>query len=77
VRGAEQQQQAALTNVTNAKESLRIAEGRYKSGVGLFLDIINAQAALLTAETNAATATGEVFRQRATLERAGGLILNR
>jgi len=41
------------------------------------LDIINAQAALLTAETNAATATGEVFRQRATLERAGGLILNR
>ena len=75
VRGAEQQEQAALTNVANARESLRIATGRYKSGLGLFLDIINAQAALLSAETNAATATAEVFLQRATLQRAGGLLV--
>lgn len=75
VRGAEQQEQAALTNVANAKESLRIATGRYKSGLGLFLDIINAQAALLAAETNAATASAEVSLQRSTLQRAGGLLI--
>jgi len=74
VRGAEQQDKAAKLNMENAKESLRIAEGRYKSGVGLFLDIINAQASLLAAETASATAQGEVYRQRATLQRAAGLL---
>ncbi len=73
-RGAEQQDSAAQTNLANAKESLRIAEGRYKAGIGLFLDIINAQAALLAAETSAATASAEVFIQRAALKRAGGLL---
>ena len=77
VRGAEHQDQAAKINVDNARESLRIAEGRYKSGVGLFLDIINAQAALLTTETNEATAQAEVYRQRATLQHAGGLLIPR
>ena len=77
LRGAEQQDHAAKLNVENAKESLRIAEGRYKSGVGLFLDIINAQAALLTAETSAASAQGEVNRQRALLQRAGGLLVQK
>ena len=75
VRGAEQQDSAAKINVLNAQESLRIAEGRYRSGVGLFLDIINAQAAFLTAETSAATAAAEVSRQRATLQRAAGLLV--
>jgi outer membrane protein len=74
VRGAEQQDEAARINVVNARESLRIAEGRYKSGVGLFLDIINAQAALLTAETAAATSQAEMYRQRATLQRAAGML---
>lgn len=74
VRGAEQQDDAARLNVENARESLRIAEGRYKSGVGLFLDIINAQAALLTTETAAATSQAEVYRQRAALQRAAGLL---
>ncbi len=77
VRSAEQQDAAAKINVLNAKESQRIAEGRYKSGVGLFLDIINAQAALLTSETNAATAAAEVSRQRANLERAAGLLVSK
>ena len=73
--GAEQQQHAADTNVANAKESLRIAEGRYKSGVGLFLDIINAQSALLSAETAAENARAEVSRQRSALRRAAGLLV--
>ncbi len=77
VRGAEQQDAAAKLNVLNARESLRISEGRYKAGLGLFLDIINAQAALLTTETNAATAAAEVSRQRATLERAAGLLVSK
>ena len=75
VRGAEQQDSAAKLNVENARESLRIAEGRYKSGLGLFLDIINAQAALLTAETAAATSQAEVYRQRSSLQHAAGLLL--
>jgi len=77
VRSAEQQDEAAKINVENAKESLRIAEGRYKSGVGLFLDIINAQAALLTAETASETSQAEVYRQRAALQRAAGLLAPR
>jgi outer membrane protein len=70
VQSAEQQVEAAQTNVANAKESLRIAEGRYKSGLGLFLDIINAQTALLSAETNSVVATAELSRQRASLRKA-------
>jgi outer membrane protein TolC len=73
-KGAEQLETVALTNLANAKESLRIAEGRYKAGLGLFLDVINAQAALLAAETSAATASSEVLLQRAALKRAGGLL---
>ncbi len=72
VRNAEQQYDAAKTNVDNAKESLRIAEGRYKSGVGLFLDIINAQTVLLSAQTSAAVAYSEVSHQRSVLLRATG-----
>lgn len=75
VRSAEQQDAAAKINVENAKESLRLAEGRYKSGVGLFLDIITAQAALLTAETAAATSQAEVYQQRASLQHAAGLLI--
>ncbi len=74
VKGAEEQDAAAQVNVVNARESLRIAEGRYKSGLGLFLDIINAQAALLVAETDAATAMAEVYRERAALQRAAGML---
>ncbi|MDR3691344.1 MAG: TolC family protein [Fimbriimonas sp.] len=74
VKASEQQASIAKVNVDNAREALRIAEGRYKSGVGLFLDIINAQAALLGAETTAASAAAEVSRQRVTLERAAGLL---
>ena len=77
LRGAEQQDHIAKINVDNARESLRIAEGRYKSGLGLFLDIINAQAALVAAETNAATAQAQVFQQRATLQHAAGLLVQR
>ena len=70
VQSAEQQVQAAQANLSNAKESLRIAEGRYKSGLGLFLDIINAQSALLTAETNSVIASTELSHQRVALRKA-------
>jgi len=74
VRSAEQQDSAAKINVVNARESLRLAEGRYRSGVGLFLDIINAQAALLAAETAAETSQADVYQQRASLQHAAGLL---
>ena len=42
----------ANNEVDNAQEGVRIAEGRYRSGLGLFLDITNAQALLLGAQTD-------------------------
>ncbi len=48
-------QQRIITStaeVANAQESLRLAEGQYRAGVGIFLQVEDAQAALATAEAN-------------------------
>lgn len=58
--------------VANASESVRLAEGRYKAGVGIFLDVIDAQQSLLTAQTSRVNAGSEVDRARAALDRAVG-----
>lgn len=77
LRNAEKRLVAANTEVTNAEEGVRIAEGRFRSGLGLFLDIINAQSALFTARTNQATARSSVDQSRAALSRALGAPLAR
>ena len=69
---AVQRVSAANGQVTNAAENVRIAEGRYRSGFGQFLDIINAQNQLLTARTALATASGALEQARAALFRAVG-----
>ncbi len=45
------QERASLANaeVVNAQQSVNIADGRYKEGLGLFQDILTAQAALVSA----------------------------
>ena len=70
LRTAEQRIGAALSEVNNAEEGVRIATGRYRAGLGQFLDIINAQAFLLSARTNLVTTQALVEQNRAALNRA-------
>ena len=72
LRSAEQRVAATLSEVANAEEGVRIATGRYRSGLGQFLDIINAQAFLLSARTNLVTTQALVEQNRAALNRAIG-----
>ncbi|MCW3094654.1 MAG: outer rane efflux protein [Chthonomonadaceae bacterium] len=72
LRSAEQRVSAAGGEVANAQEGIRIATGRYRAGLGLFLDILNAQQFLYTAETDQATALYTVQQARAMVARAMG-----
>lgn len=51
-KSAEQRVTIAENEVLNAREGVRIAEGRYRSGLGQFQDITTAQALLLGALTD-------------------------
>ena len=72
LRSAEARVNLALADVANAEEGVRIATGRYATGLGLFLDIINAQAFLLTARTNVVNTQNAVEQYRVTLQHAIG-----
>jgi len=72
LKGAEQRVATAQAEVANAQESVRLAEGRYRGGVGIFLDVVDAQAALLTANTNAVNAQAALNVARAALAHAIG-----
>lgn len=48
---------AAKVQVANAEEFVRIAEGRYKGGLGLFTDTVTASDSLFAAQTNLAQAS--------------------
>jgi outer membrane protein len=52
LKSAEQRVTIANNEADNAGEGVRIAEGRYRSGLGLFLDITTAQGLLLGALTD-------------------------
>lgn len=72
LRTSEQRVTTATAEVANATESVRLAEGRYRSGIGTFLEITDAQTALLTANTNLVNARSAVDQARAALSRAIG-----
>lgn len=72
LRTAEQRVTTADAEVANAQESVRLAEGRYRAGVGTFIDVTDAQAALLTAQTNRVNAQSAVDQARAALAHATG-----
>lgn len=76
LKNAEQRVVTADIGVSNASEGVRIAEGRYRAGLGIFLDIINAQTLLLTAQTNQVSAQIAVEQARASLKHALGLNAN-
>ncbi len=72
MRNAEGRVAAAQADVTNATQNVNVAEQRYRTGVGQFVDIINAQAFLLTARTNLVTTLALIPQYRAALARAIG-----
>jgi outer membrane protein TolC len=73
---ADLRKQTAEVGVANARELVRISNGRYEGGVGQFLEITDAQSQLVSAERNLAVATIDVFRAKIALQRAMGTILN-
>lgn len=72
LRTAERGVLLATSDVVNAEEGVRIATGRYRAGLGQFLDIINAQAFVVSARTNLVTNQALVEIYRAAVNRAIG-----
>jgi len=73
---ARQRLDTAEAEVSNAQEALRLIEGRYQAGVGLMLEVLDAQNALLTARTNRVNAQSALDQANAALARAIGLGLS-
>jgi outer membrane protein len=60
---------AAEAAETDAREAVRIAEGRYGAGLGSFLEVLDAQSALLTASTQLVSARLAAWEARASFDR--------
>ena len=72
MREAEQRFTSTGDVVRQAREDYHIANERYRAGEGILLDIIDAQTALATAETNAIRARYDYARYRAQVENLMG-----
>jgi outer membrane protein len=73
---AEQRVNVVDTEVANATEGVRVAEGRYAAGLGLFQDITTAQGLLLGALTDQSTVRSNLDLARAHLRHAIGQTLS-
>ena len=72
LQSADQRVTAAGSEIVNATEGVRIATGRYRAGLGQFVDILNAQQFLYTAQTDLETAQFAAEQARVALARAIG-----
>ncbi|HVT13732.1 MAG TPA: TolC family protein [Fimbriimonadaceae bacterium] len=72
LQSAQQRVQLSTTEVANAVEFVRIAEGRYTGGIGQFTDITTAQSALFSAQRDLSQARLDVERVRSRLRAAIG-----
>ncbi|AIE84137.1 outer membrane efflux protein [Fimbriimonas ginsengisoli Gsoil 348] len=72
LRTAEQRAIIAASQVANATEAVRLAEGRFRAGLTTFIDVTTAQAALVDAQTTSINAEAAVQQARAALRRAVG-----
>ena len=72
VRDANERAEVAGNTVTQAREALRLANVRFRAGVGTQLEINDAQTALTQAETNAVNAQYDYLSALARLSRATG-----
>lgn len=69
---AQHQVASAEAELTNAKETLRLIDGRYRSGLATFIEVLDAQNALLTADTNLINAAAGRAKANAALLHAIG-----
>lgn len=72
VQSALNRQKIAQAGVANGLESLKLAQGRYKAGIGLLLEITTAEAAYLTAQSNLLTANAQLATSFAQYHHAVG-----
>ena len=72
LKRAEQRAVTAAAEVANPEGSLRLSQGRYRAGVGVLTDVIDAQNDLDTANTNQVNARSEIDQARAALAYATG-----
>jgi outer membrane protein TolC len=72
VRDANERATVAASSVREARESLRLANVRYRAGVGTLLEVNDAQTALTQAETNQVNAQYDYLAALARLQRAVG-----
>jgi outer membrane protein TolC len=72
LRNAEQKVTTADAEIANAQEALRLARGRYEAGIGVFLDVLDTETALDTANSNRVNALAAVSQARAALAHAIG-----
>lgn len=73
LENAKQSLETSKNAVKSAKEAHRLAEGRYIAGVGILLDVLDAQNTLLRAESNVITAESNLNTAKAALKKAIGL----
>jgi outer membrane protein len=76
LKSATQRVAIADNEVFNATEDVRVAEGRYSAGIGLFQDITTAQALLLSSQTDQESAKNYLDLARTQLNRATGELLS-
>ena len=69
---ASEQLAASQVEVVSARENLAAATGKYEAQVGILLEVLDAQAALVKAQTNELSARYGLSIARAALERATG-----
>lgn len=69
---AEQRVAIAASSEKNAQENLRIAQGRFQSGLGTFLEVTDAEASLVTAREAVVSANAALMLARAGLKHAVG-----
>jgi outer membrane protein len=72
VRSAEQRAAAGDAEVANAEEGLRLAQGRYRAGVAIFIEVLDAETALDTANINSVNARSAQDQALASLAHATG-----
>ncbi len=72
LKSAEQQVLIADATVKNALEGVRLAQGRFKAGVAIFIEVTTAQTTLVQAQSSLVSAQTNVQQARAQLRRAIG-----
>lgn len=70
---AEKRIQTSSVSVEKAQEDLKIAQVRYSAGVGTNIDVMDAQVALTTAQTNYIQSLYDYNTSKASLDKAMGL----